>query len=97
MRLDDELLEVNGEAVHTVSRANAIIMQRVNGSGSARGHGDFIELVLSRTEQPPENVTPRSSAGHSANPDGHESRVARGGSRARRLQGGCCGARPTTD
>lgn len=96
MRLGDELLEVNGETVHTVSRANAIIMQRVNGSGSASGHGDFIELVLSRAEQPPENVTPRSSADHSADPEGHESRVARG-SRARRWPGGCCGARPTTD
>jgi hypothetical protein len=96
VRLGDELLEVNGGAVNTLSRANAIIMQRVNGSGSASGHGDFIELVLAREEQLPENVTPRSSAGHSADPDGHMSRVV-SGSRPRRRPGNCCGARPTTD
>ena len=42
VRLGDELLEVNGETVYTASRANAIIAQSVNGSGSASGPGDFI-------------------------------------------------------
>ena len=98
VRLGDELLEVNGETVYTSSRANAIIAQSVNGSGSASGPGDFIELVLSRGNQPLENVTPHSSAEHKADTNGDESsQNVTGSRRRRRSRPGCCGARPTTD
>lgn len=38
----DELLQVNGETVHTLSKANAIILQRSGGPGT------YIEMVFSR-------------------------------------------------
>lgn len=97
VRLGDELLEVNGETVHTVSRANAIIAQSVNGIGSASGPGDFIELVLSRGNQPLENVTPRSSSEHTVDTNGNESQNVTGARRRSYSRPGCCGARPTTD
>jgi hypothetical protein len=90
VRVGDELLEVNGETVHTLSKANAIITQSVTGSGGAAGPGDCIELVFSR-EQTQEQES--RSAEHSTDPDQHD-----GASRRKRTsKGGCCGARPPRD